>query len=411
MAKMTSMPPIWPSFSANSMSDPATPIDSGKWSLLREMTVFAIATRFGLAAMVWLSLRALPRIGLYPTQLPDSFLPGNPFLDGWARWDSAHYIAVARFGYGDPASPSPDGGIGFFPLYPLLMRAIATVTGQTDSNAGLAVIGIVVSIICFAASLPLLVRLAGDSLPINDARFAVSLFLVFPFAFFYTAAYTEALFVLEVLAAIYFARQKRWWMAALMGLFASATRLVGLSVIGGVLYAAWRGGVRLPRLIALGAIGASGFLGFLAWLWVKVDDPMAYFRTQERWGSWSDHVWFYVELFLTRPREALSGDPRHLIIIGNVALAGLALALVPTMFKRLDPATAGISILLVVGQFLITWVSLGRYLAPAIGIYLAAAIVTSEHRRLHPFRQSILAVSLIAMTSLAILFAHGFWVV
>jgi hypothetical protein len=320
-------------------------------------------------------------------------------------------VAVARFGYGDLASPSPDGGIGFFPLYPMMMRAVATVTGQQNSNAGLAVIGIAISVACFAASIPLFVRLAGDSLPLTDARFATVLFLVFPFAFFYTAAYTEASFVLEVLTAIHFARRGRWRLAALAGTAASATRLVGLAVPAGVLYAAWRAGVRIPKLIGLAAIGVSGFVGFMLYLWWKVDEPLAYFTTQERWGSWSDHVWYYVELFFTRPREALTGDPRHLVIIGNVSLAVAALALVPTIVRRLDPATAAISTLLIVGQFLITWVSLGRYLTPAVGIYLAAALVTRESTRLYPLRQSILAVSLIGMTALALLYAHGFWVV
>ena len=85
-------------------------------SLMREALVFAVLTRLALAIMVWVSLRAVPRLGFYPAQLPDNFLPDHPSLDGWARWDAAHYIAVARYGYGDPASPSPDGVIGIFPL-------------------------------------------------------------------------------------------------------------------------------------------------------------------------------------------------------------------------------------------------------------------------------------------------------
>lgn len=380
-------------------------------SLVREALAFALLTRLALAAMVWLSLRAVPRLALYPTQLPDSFLPGHAWLDGWARWDAAHYIAVARFGYGDPVSPSPDGGIGFFPLYPLLIRILAMITGQTDSDAGLAVIGIGLSTIMFLASVALLTRLALDILPADDARFAVSLFAIAPFAFFYTAAYTESLFVLEVLGAIWFARREQWWRAALMAAAASATRLVGLSVIGGVLVAAWRAGMRWPRLVGLAVAGASGFLAFMLYLWIRFDSATAYFDTQSRWGGWDEHVWFYVKLFVQHPREALSGDPRHLIIIGNVVLGLIALALVPTILRRLDPATAGISALLIVGQFLITWVSLGRYLMPAIGLYVAIAMLTAKTSHHHWMRTSILAVSLIAMSALAVLYAHGFWVV
>jgi hypothetical protein len=386
-------------------------IENPKRPLVREALTFAILTRLALAAMVWVSLRAIPRLDLYPTQLPDSFLPDHPFLDGLARWDAAHYIAVARYGYGDPVSPSPDGGIGFFPLYPLLMRAVAVVTGQTDSNGGLAVIGIALSMIMFLASIAVFARLAAEFLPYDDARFAIMLFALAPFAFFYTAAYTESLFVLEVLGAIWYARRGQWWRAAIVAAAASATRLVGLSVIGGVVYAAWQSGLRLPRLVALAAVGSAGFLAFMAYLWFKFDDATAYFDTQSRWGGWDEHVWFYVKLFLQHPRETLSGDPRHLIILGNVVLGLIALALVPTILRRLDPTTAGISVLLIVGQFLITWVSLGRYLMPAVGLYFAIAWLTARTSRFAWARESILAISLISMSALAVLYAHGFWVV
>lgn len=363
-----------------------------------------------LAILVWLTLRVIPKLPLYPAQLPDQFFPDNPALDGWARWDAAHYIAVARFGYGDSASPSPDGGVGFFPLYPLLMRAIGSITGQSDSNAGLAVIGMLLSIAFFLSSTILFVRLAHETLGLDSARFATALFLFAPFAFFYTAVYTESLFLLEVLAAIWFARREQWWKAAIVAGLASATRLVGLAVIAGVLWAAFRGGQRLSKLLALGAVGASGIVLFFAYLQYRVDDFLAYFNTQSKWGGWDDHVMFYVKLFLHHPREALQGDPRHLIIIANVALALLCIALVPTMLRRLDPATAMISTLLVVGQFLITWVSLGRYLLPAVGIYFAAAMILAGEQR-QIWRQSILAVSLTSLTGLTLLFAIGFWVV
>jgi len=377
----------------------------------RDAVLFAIVSRIALAVVVWLSLRAVPRLDSYPTQLPDSFLPDHPFLDGWARWDASHYIAVARYGYGDPASPSPDGGIGFFPLYPLLMRVVALLTGQSDSNGGLAVVGIVISNACFFASVWLFARLASQMLPVEAARWAGRLFVVAPFAYFYNAAYTESLFVLEVLGTVWFVRREQWWRAALVAALASATRLVGLAVIGGVLYGAWRARKRLPELIAIATVGASGFVGFLLYLWIRFDDALAYFETQEEWGDWRDHVWFYVELVLTRPREALGGDPRHLVITGNVALALVCLALLPTVVRRLDPTIAAITVLLVVGQSAITWVSLGRYLLPAIGLYLAAALIIHSGVDRPWLRDGILACSTVIMTGLAILYAHGFWVV
>jgi hypothetical protein len=52
-----------------------------------------------------------------------------------ARWDSVWYLAVAHSGYGsDPARPA------FFPLYPLLLRALGSDI----------VVGIALSLACFA---------------------------------------------------------------------------------------------------------------------------------------------------------------------------------------------------------------------------------------------------------------------
>src|SRR3989304_3692512 len=46
-------------------------------------------------------------------------------FEGWlARWDSSHYLKIAQEGY------SP-GGLerAFFPLYPILIRGLANLTG------------------------------------------------------------------------------------------------------------------------------------------------------------------------------------------------------------------------------------------------------------------------------------------
>ena len=361
--------------------------------------------------MVWISLRAVPRLGLYPAQLPDNFLPGHPFLDGWARWDASHYIAVARYGYGDPASPQPGRWDRILPALPAddagcrnayrSERFRRRPCGHRDHDQHCLLPG----------GNRTLVEARGRDAALRRCPLCRAAIRVGPFAFFYTAAYTESLFVLEVIAAIWFARKEQWWKAAIVAALASATRLVGLAVIGGVVYAAWRAGKRLPNLVGLAMVGASGFIAFMLYLWARFDNPTAYFDTQAKWGGWREHVWYYAKLFLTRPREALQGDPRHLIIIGNVALGLIALALVPVIIRRLDPATAGISVLLIVGQFLITWISLGRYLMPAIGIYFAAALVTTQTTRFYWLRETILAISLITMTALAILYAHGFWVV
>ena len=380
-------------------------------SVVVHALALAIVTRVALIGLAWLGLRAIPRLPLYPEQLPDSFLPDHPALDGWARWDAAHYIAVAQYGYGDPASPSPDGGLGFFPLFPLLMRGLVELIRAEPTPGALAVAGWIIALACFLGGVALFARLAAELLPEVTARLATTLLIISPFGLFFTAVYTESLFLLQGTLAALLARRERWWLAALVAGTAAGTRLVGISVAAALLVAAWRRRARLVELAGIAVVGTSGFWGFLLYTWWRFDDPLAYFETQKRWGGWSEHVWFYVELFTTRPREALGGDPRHLVIILNVALALVALALLPIVRRVADPATFTLTALLVIGQTAITWVSLGRYLTPAFGLYLGGAALLGRTQCPGWLRDAVVIGSALLLATLTLLYTHGFWVI
>jgi hypothetical protein len=378
---------------------------------VRRALLLAAVTRLALFAVSWLSLRAVPRLDLYPAQLPDSFLPRHPSLDGWARWDAAHYIAVAQFGYGDATSPSPHGGLGFFPLYPLLMRALIAVSGAEATSGAYAAAGIVISNLCFFVAVALLARIAADFAGERAAVDAVLLLCVAPFGFFFQAAYTESLFLLLALLTMRFGDRQRWWLAAAAAALGSATRLIGLAIGPALLYLAYRRGAKPRDLLAIAVISPSGAAAFFVYCWLKFDDLFAYFSAQSEWGGWDEHVRFYAEMFATRPREALSGDPRHLIILLNVALLALFAALLPLVWSRLDRGIAALTTLLVLVQGVTTWVSLGRYLMPAFGVYIAGALLLTHSRLAGWPRDAIVASSAILLSLLTVLYAHGFWVV
>ena len=73
---------------------------------------------------------------------PDGYLFAyvpSRFIDSFARWDTWYYLRIAAGGYGH----APPGGIAheaaFFPLYPMLVRGVAELTGLPLLYAGLAV--------------------------------------------------------------------------------------------------------------------------------------------------------------------------------------------------------------------------------------------------------------------------------
>ncbi|CAN5681220.1 membrane protein [soil metagenome] len=370
----------------------------------------AVFTRIALLIGVWISLRALPRLPYYPEQLPDSFNPGRSWLDGWARWDAAHYVAIADLGYGHPDNPSPNGGYGFLPVFPLLLRAVGSAVGVT-TPAGYAATAIAVANLCFVIAIVLFVALSRNYLSRQATLNSVWLLLLMPFAFFLNAAYSESLFLCLCLAAFILGDRDRWLEAAAIAAFAAVTRVAGLLIAPALVYGAYRAGVRGWRLAATGLTPLAGFGIWSAYTWRKIGDPFAYFNSQAEWGGWNDHVRVYAQLVLDEPRSLLQDDPRHLVILLNLGLAVVYLAILPRTWRVAPPSVALFTTLIVVLHISWTWVSLGRYMLPAFGVYLAGGAMLANSRLAGTPRDIVFACAMAMLTALSALFALGFWVV
>ena len=144
---------------------------------------------------------------------------GNVLAAPAVRWDSIHYLAIAEHGYAQA------GDTVFFPLYPLLARALGYVLG----SAPLA--GIVISAVSFAVALALLHRLTELELGPRAADATVWLLALAPLSFFFTAVYTESLFLALSIGAVYAARRERWTVAAALGGLAAVTRVPGVLLV------------------------------------------------------------------------------------------------------------------------------------------------------------------------------------
>src|SRR4051812_45009251 len=133
-----------------------------------------------------------------------------------ARWDSVWYLAVAHSGYGtDP------GRAAFFPLYPLLLSALGSDI----------VLGILLSLICFAVGSLLLYRLTAIELGPAAAGPAVMALALFPGSLYFSMVYSEALFLALSVGAVFAARTGRWAWAGALGALAAATRSAGVLLV------------------------------------------------------------------------------------------------------------------------------------------------------------------------------------
>ncbi|MGH2824669.1 MAG: mannosyltransferase family protein, partial [Thermoleophilaceae bacterium] len=127
----------------------------------------------------------------------------DPLLSPLARWDAAWYLRIAESGYA-----GSDARAAFFPLYPLLARALAT--PFTASPAALLIAAYAIALAAFLGALVLLHRLVSLELGRPLARPTLLLLAVFPAAVFFSAPYSESLFLLLAVGAFYAARSDRW---------------------------------------------------------------------------------------------------------------------------------------------------------------------------------------------------------
>ena len=200
---------------------------------------------------------------------------GNLLVAPSARWDSVWYLTIAQHGYG---TADPHAQAAFYPLYPLLMRALGWVVGSP------LVAGILVSLACFLGALVLLHRLAALELGAVDARGTVLLVAFFPTAFFFSAVYSESLFLLVSVGAFLAARNGRWAVAGALGGLAALTRNSGVLLLVplAILFVQQERYGRRRQALWLGLV-PLGLALYLGWCAVALGDAFAPYHAQALW--------------------------------------------------------------------------------------------------------------------------------
>lgn len=254
------------------------------------------------------------------------------FLPGWgvltvlrSRWDAVWYLDIARNGY---VSAVPEGtgsaaqvNLGFFPLFPLLTRAVATLPGISIELAAVLVNftgGAVASVLAW--------RLVARVFDIDVADRTAFLFCFFPGTYALSLAYSEGIFLAFAIGCLLLLEQRRFWWAALVGGIGSAARPTGYSLALACAFAVamhWRE-TRDWKPLASPVLAAGGFLAFLAFLQIRTGDALAYRSVQERgWGQGVDFGTTTIRRMVDYVRDP--SDDMNLLVPCLAVLAGVAL--------------------------------------------------------------------------------------
>lgn len=229
---------------------------------------------------------ALPRLDIFGFTTPFESDAINALLAPAARWDSAHYLEIARFGYADSSATA------FFPLYPLLIAAGGAAGGSL-------LIGVGLSIVAALGGLLVLHRLVALDFGEGIATATVAIVAWYPGSLAFSGVYTESLFLLLSVGAVFAGRQGRWALAGSLGALAAATRSGGV-LVAVALLALYLWGPRADRPPSSGrgplriryrlgaeaawiALVPAGVIAYALYLGIATGDPMAFVAAQGEW--------------------------------------------------------------------------------------------------------------------------------
>jgi hypothetical protein len=371
---------------------------------------------------------------------------GDTLLSPLAHWDAVWYLTIADSGYGGADSPR----VAFFPLYPLLVRGVGELGG--GSRGALLAASYAVALAALLAALYLLHRLVVLELGRRVAGTTLLLLCAFPASFFLGAPYSESLFLLASVGALYSARTGAWAWAGVAAAAASGTRSAGVLLLVplAILYLygprndrpgersqhprdGWLASIRPIHAIRADAcwllLAPAGLVAYAAYLGAAHGDPFAFSSVQEFWsrdfagplgGAWEGLVaaWAGARQLLSGSRgtvffDAAAGDPFRVAAHNLVLFGFLVFALVAAVgvLRRLPFAYGAyvVCALMLPLSFPVApqpLMSLPRFLVALFPIFMWLGLVCEERG----ISERVAAASAIVLGLFVTQFAGWYWV-
>jgi len=176
-------------------------------------------------------------------------VPG--WLAGWCQGDVSWYLRIAESGYF--YTPGRQSSVVFFPVFPMLLRGFGAVVG--DVRIG----GWLLGVLAGGLSVLLFACWVRTRLPRPAALTAVAVLVVYPYSFFlHGAVYSDGLFLVTAIGAVLSLERRMYWVAGMVGAFATAGRPVGVAVAVGlaVQLLEMRAEARALQVLCRGASGS-----------------------------------------------------------------------------------------------------------------------------------------------------------
>jgi Gpi18-like mannosyltransferase len=190
------------------------------------------------------------------------------------QWDSEWYFKIVTDGYQYNGDPTVQQNIVFYPLFPMLARALAAIGGLAPADAML-----LVSNVAGVLAIVMLFKLVREEFGDQLALATIALLSFFPASVLLSAGYTEPLALLLIVSFFLALNRKYYLSAALLAGLAVATRSTGIVLLPVLLWEMWLNRDQkpfLPALLPCVVVATSGIWLFMIYLWSAFGTPLAF---------------------------------------------------------------------------------------------------------------------------------------
>lgn len=332
---------------------------------------------YGIALAIFLGSRGVVALAIafasvyVPRAAGEFWDAGASWYHRLLRWDTGWYATVIDNGYLVAANSEHAKNAAFYPLYPLLAKAVMLL-GLDKFNALL----IVANIASLSAAL-LFFKLVRDEHGDDTGYLSVAFLGFFPTSFFLSAGYAESLTLTLMVGCMLLLRRGAIVAAAAVAGLALASRSTGIVLLPVVLLHVWKAhrsdaAALLRQGLIAALLATSGLTIYMAYLWIAVGDPFRFATSMVYWHGTSQ--WQRLAAALTLRPQMYSFTEGFFYFAGPIALlvvfwrriessqAILALGVLMLPYLTLAGGTAG-------------YVSMPRYALLAFPIFIILALL------------------------------------
>lgn len=256
----------------------------------------------------------------------------NPLFYGWANFDGEHFLSIAMYGYKNLQQ-------FYFPIYPFLINLLSNILGKSLVNYLWS--GILISNISLFLALLGFYKLALLDYSEKISKSAVVLLLLFPTSFYFGTVYTESLFLCLAVWSFYLFRTKKYLFASILGMLASGTRAVGITLLPIFLINIIQNKKLIKKELLslfLIPIGLLSYMYYIFFYWggsIKLYHAYTLFGEQR-----ADHIVLFPQVFYRYfvkiiPNLTWSYFPSVFTVLFEICVAVLFLYLLIVSFRKM----------------------------------------------------------------------------